>query len=66
MLRFRRMQSLQTLAALHGLIDNHFNSERTVENRQTFKDRRTGRVAETLRGLRDVGVGRVLRLFNLL
>ena len=45
-LRFRRMRSLQTFAALHGSIHNHFNSERTLVNRQTFKDRRTADLAE--------------------
>jgi putative transposase len=46
MLRFRRMRSLQTFAALHGSIHNHFNSERTLVNRQIFKDRRTAALAE--------------------
>jgi len=46
MLRFRRMRSLQNFAALHGSIDNHFNSERTLVNRQTLKDRRTAALAE--------------------
>ncbi len=46
MLRFRRMQSLQTFAALHGSLHNHFNAERALVNRQTFKDRRTAALAE--------------------
>jgi putative transposase len=46
MIRFRRMQSLQTFAALHGSIHNHFTSERTLFERQTFKDRRTAALAE--------------------
>ena len=46
MLRFRRMRSLLTFAALHGSIHNHFNSERTLVNRQTFLDRRTAALAE--------------------
>ncbi len=41
MLRFRRMRSLQKFAALHGSIHNHFNQERTLISRQSFKDRRT-------------------------
>ncbi|MFZ4534131.1 MAG: hypothetical protein ACOYOJ_20260 [Alsobacter sp.] len=47
MLRFRRMQSLQTLAALHGSIHIHFTSERTLAKRQTFKDRRNAALAES-------------------
>jgi putative transposase len=35
------MRSLQKFAALHGSIHNHFNQERTLVSRQTFKDRRT-------------------------
>jgi putative transposase len=46
MLRFRRMRSLQKFAAPHGSIHHHFNSERTLVNRQTFKDRRTAALAE--------------------
>jgi len=46
MLGFRRMRSLQTFAALHGPIHDHFNSERTLIKRQTFKDRRTAALAE--------------------
>jgi putative transposase len=46
MLRFRRMQSLQKFAALHGSIHNHFNQERTLISRQNFKERRTAALAE--------------------
>jgi putative transposase len=46
MLRFLRMESLQTSAALHGSILNHFYLESTVVNTQTFKDRRTAALAE--------------------
>jgi putative transposase len=46
MLRFRRMRSLQTFAALRGPIHDHFNSERTLVNGQTSKDRRTTALAE--------------------
>jgi len=45
-LRFRRMRSLQKFAALRGSIHIHVNSERTLVNRQTFKDRRTAALAE--------------------
>jgi putative transposase len=40
------MRSLQKFAALHGSIHNHFNLERTLVTRQTFKDRRTAALAE--------------------
>jgi putative transposase len=46
MLRFRRMRSLQKFAALHGSIHNHFNQERHLSSRPTFKDRRTAALAE--------------------
>jgi len=46
MLRFRRMKSLQKFAALHGSIHNHFNQERSLTSRQTFKDRRSAALAE--------------------
>ena len=41
MLRFRHMRSLQKFAALHGSIHNHFNQERHLSSRPTFKERRT-------------------------
>lgn len=46
MLRFRRMRSLQKLAALHGSIHNHFDQKRTIISRQNFKDRRSAALAE--------------------
>ena len=46
MLRFRRMRSLQKFAALHGSIHNHFNQERHLTSRQTFKDRRAAALVE--------------------
>ena len=39
-------RSLHKFAALHGSIHNHFNHERTLVSRQTFKDRRAGARAE--------------------
>jgi putative transposase len=41
MLRLRLMHSLQKFAALHGLIHNHFNSERRLTSRQIFKEQST-------------------------
>jgi putative transposase len=46
MLRFRCMQSLQKFAAWHGSIHNHFNQERTLTSRQSFKERRDAALAE--------------------
>jgi putative transposase len=46
MLRVLRMRSLQKFAALHGLIHNHFNQERTLISRQNFTDRRSAALAE--------------------
>jgi putative transposase len=41
MLRFRRMKSLQKFASVHASIHNHFNSERHLVDRQTYKTRRS-------------------------
>ena len=40
MLRFRRMQSLQKFAAVHGQVHNHFNQEPALTSRLICKDRR--------------------------
>jgi putative transposase len=46
MLRFRRMKTLQKFASVHASVSNHFNLERHVVDRQTFKERRSVAVAE--------------------
>ena len=46
MLRFRRMKSLQKFASVHGSLHNHFNQERHLIDRQTFKERRSAALAE--------------------
>ena len=46
MLRFRRMRSLQTFAAVHSSVYNHFNQERSLSSRNTFKANRTAALAE--------------------
>jgi putative transposase len=46
MLRFRRMKSLQKFASVHASFHNHFNSERHLVDRQTFKARRSAALAE--------------------
>jgi putative transposase len=46
MLRFRRMKSLQKFASVHGSVHNHFNQERHLIDRQTYKERRSAALAE--------------------
>ncbi|MCZ8158683.1 MAG: IS6 family transposase [Rhizobiaceae bacterium] len=46
MLRFRRMRSLQKFTAVHGSIHNHFNQERHLSSRPTFKERRAAALTE--------------------
>ena len=46
MLRFRQMKSLQKFASLHGSIHNHFNQERHLTDRETYRTRRSAALAE--------------------
>jgi len=46
MLRFRQMKSLQKFASLHASIHNHFNQDRHLVDRQTFKANRSAALAE--------------------
>ncbi|MCL5779247.1 IS6 family transposase [Limibaculum sp. FT325] len=46
MLRFRRMRSLQTFAAVHSSVHNHFNQERSLSSRNIFKLQRTAALDE--------------------
>lgn len=46
MQRFRRMKSLQKFASVHASLHNHFNSERHLVDRQTYKARRSAALAE--------------------
>ena len=46
MSRFRRMKTLQKFASVHANIHNHFNLERHIVDRQTFKQRRSAALAE--------------------
>ena len=46
MLRFRRIKSLQKFASVHASFYNHFNSERHLVDRQTYKNRRSAALAE--------------------
>ena len=43
MLRFRRMKTLQTFAS--GTVHNHFNQERHLVSRKTYKERRDAALA---------------------
>ena len=44
--RFRRMTTLQKLASVHASVHNHFNLERHLVDRQTYKERRSAALAE--------------------
>jgi putative transposase len=46
MLRFRSGETLQKFASVHSSIHNHFNLERHLTNRQTFKLNRTAALQE--------------------
>lgn len=46
MLRFRQMTSLQKFASVHANVHNHFNLERHLIDRQTYKTRRSAALAE--------------------
>ena len=46
MLNFRRRRSLQKFASIHLSVHNHFNHERHLTNRGTFKLQRTTALAE--------------------
>ncbi len=46
MLRFRRMKTLQKFVSVHASFHNHFNQERHLVDRQTYKLRRSAALAE--------------------
>ncbi len=46
MLRFRQMRALQKFASVHANVHNHFNSERHLIDRETYKTRRSAALAE--------------------
>ena len=45
MLRFRQMKSLQKFASVHANVHNHFNQERHLVDRETYKARRSAALA---------------------
>ena len=46
MLRFRRMKTLQKFASVHAYVHNHFQLERHLVDRITYKVRRSAALAE--------------------
>lgn len=46
MQRFRRMKSLQKFVSVHASFHNHFNQERHLVDRQTYRERRSAALAE--------------------
>ncbi len=46
MQRFRRMKTLQKFASVHAGVHNHFNLERHLIDRKTYKERRAAALAE--------------------
>jgi len=46
MLRFRQMKTLQKFASVHASLHNHFNAERHLVDRQTFKLHRSAALVE--------------------
>ncbi len=46
MLRFRQMKSLQKFSSAHAFVHNHFNQERHLTDRETYKANRAAALAE--------------------
>jgi len=46
MLKFRQMETLQKFVSVHASVYNHFNSERHLIDRQTYKSRRSAALVE--------------------
>jgi putative transposase len=46
MLRFRQMKTLQKFSSVHAQVHNHFNQERHLVDRQTYRERRSAVLAE--------------------
>ncbi len=46
MLRFGQMKSLEKFVSVHANVHNHFNLERHLIDRQTYKTRRSAALAE--------------------
>jgi putative transposase len=46
MLRFRQMKSLQKFASVHASLHNHFNKDRHLTKRESYKAQRSAALAE--------------------
>ena len=46
MLRFRRMKTLSKFCSVHAQVHNHFNQERHIVDRQSYKERRSEAFSE--------------------
>ena len=46
MLRFRRIRSLQKFASTYASVTNHFNTDRSLSSRASFKQSRAAALAE--------------------
>jgi putative transposase len=46
MLRFRQMKSLQKFASVHANVHNHFNSDRHLIDRKSYKTARSTALTE--------------------
>jgi putative transposase len=46
MLKFRRLRSLQKFTSIHASVHNHFNHERHLNKRETFKIQRNAALAD--------------------
>ena len=46
MAQFRDVKTLQTFAAVHAAIHNHFNQDRHLNRRGTFKQNRSAALSE--------------------
>jgi putative transposase len=46
MARFRNIKSLQKFASAHASIHNHFNFDRHLNSRETYKQNRSAALAE--------------------
>jgi putative transposase len=44
--RFRSMKTLQKLSSVHAQLHNHFNQERNLVTRETYKQKRSAALAE--------------------
>ena len=44
--RFRRMKTLQKFVSVHASVSNHFNQERHLVSRETYRERRSAALAE--------------------